>query len=62
MVNYYGTYVEIQVRTLSDELWGEVNHDFVYKMKRTEKKDMIEELKNKNGIIRLLNSKPVRRY
>ncbi|MCI8669559.1 MAG: RelA/SpoT domain-containing protein [Lachnospiraceae bacterium] len=41
LVNYYGIYVEIQVRTLSDELWGEVNHDFVYKMKRTEKKDKL---------------------
>lgn len=41
LVNYYGIYAEIQVRTLSDELWGEVNHDYVYKMKRTEKKDRL---------------------
>lgn len=41
IINYQGAYCEIQVRTLSDELWGEIEHDFVYKQEISTKKDRL---------------------
>lgn len=38
IVNYYGTYIELQVRTLFDEAWSENDHDFVYKLYAGNKK------------------------
>lgn len=30
IVNYRGTYIEIQIRTLFEEGWGEIDHDILY--------------------------------
>lgn len=38
IINYYGTYIELQVRTLFDEAWSENDHDFVYKLYAGNKK------------------------
>jgi ppGpp synthetase/RelA/SpoT-type nucleotidyltranferase len=38
IINYYGTYIELQVRTLFDEAWSENDHDFVYKLQAGNKK------------------------
>lgn len=43
IVNFCGIYLEIQVRTLSDELWGEIEHDFVYKQVISTRKDKLSE-------------------
>lgn len=43
IVNYQGIYCEIQVRTLSDELWGEIEHDFVYKQEISSTKDKLSD-------------------
>lgn len=43
LINYRGNYMEIQVRTLSDELWSEVEHDLVYKQEITALKDKLSE-------------------
>lgn len=41
---YDGKYVEIQVRTIYDEAWGECTHDLVYKCKNKVKKADLERL------------------
>ena len=41
---YNGKYVEIQVRTIYDEAWGECTHDLVYKCKNKSKKAELEML------------------
>lgn len=38
IINYHGTYIELQVRTLFDEAWSENDHDFVYKLYAGNKK------------------------
>lgn len=38
IVNYNGEYIELQVRTIYDEAWGECDHDFVYKLNACPKK------------------------
>ena len=38
IINYFGTYIELQVRTLFDEAWSENDHDFVYKLPAGNKK------------------------
>lgn len=38
IINYCGTYIELQVRTLFDEAWSENDHDFVYKLYASNKK------------------------
>lgn len=43
LINFKGIYTEIQVRTLSDELWGEIDHDFVYKQEISTRKDKLSE-------------------
>jgi ppGpp synthetase/RelA/SpoT-type nucleotidyltranferase len=44
IINYGGTYCEIQVRTLFEEAWSEVDHDFVYKEKNSSKKAYLENI------------------
>ena len=34
IVNYKGVYIEIQIRTLLEEGWGEIDHDILYPHKR----------------------------
>ncbi len=41
---YDGKYVEIQVRTIYDEAWGECTHDLVYKCKSKARKADLERL------------------
>lgn len=41
---YDGKYVEIQVRTIYDEAWGECTHDLVYKCKIKNRKTELERL------------------
>lgn len=41
---YDGKYVEIQVRTIYDEAWGECTHDLVYKCKNKARKADLERL------------------
>lgn len=41
---YDGKYVEVQVRTIYDEAWGECTHDLVYKCKNKEKRAELERL------------------
>jgi putative GTP pyrophosphokinase len=41
-VNYHGRYVEIQVRTLYEEAWSEVDHDYVYKEEDDLKKERMK--------------------
>lgn len=43
IINCQGVYCEVQVRTLSDELWGEIEHDFVYKQEISTTKDKLSE-------------------
>ncbi|MGF0032219.1 hypothetical protein ACQRBN_04545 [Bariatricus sp. SGI.154] len=43
IINCQGVYSEIQVRTLSDELWGEIEHDFVYKQDISSIKDKLSD-------------------
>lgn len=43
IINCQGVYCEVQVRTLSDELWGEIEHDFVYKREISTTKDKLSE-------------------
>jgi ppGpp synthetase/RelA/SpoT-type nucleotidyltranferase len=42
IINYYGTYIELQVRTLFDEAWSENDHDFVYKLHAGNKKLVLD--------------------
>jgi putative GTP pyrophosphokinase len=44
--HYYGTYIEIQVRTLFDEAWSENDHDFVYKLHAGNKKLVLNRTSN----------------
>ena len=46
IVNYYGTYIELQVRTLFDEAWSENDHDFVYKLQAGNKKLVLNRTSN----------------
>lgn len=41
---YDGKYVEVQVRTIYDEAWGECTHDLVYKCKHKMKRVELERL------------------
>jgi ppGpp synthetase/RelA/SpoT-type nucleotidyltranferase len=41
---YDGKYVEVQVRTIYDEAWGECTHDLVYKCKHKAKRVELERL------------------
>ena len=44
LVWYDGKYVEIQVRTIYDEAWGECTHDLVYKCKNKAQRAELERL------------------
>lgn len=44
LVWYDGKYVEIQVRTIYDEAWGECTHDLVYKCKNKARRAELERL------------------
>jgi ppGpp synthetase/RelA/SpoT-type nucleotidyltranferase len=46
IINYYGTYIELQVRTLFDEAWSENDHDFVYKLYAGNKKLVLNRTSN----------------
>lgn len=46
IINYYGTYIELQVRTLFDEAWSENDHDFVYKLHAGNKKLVLQRTSN----------------
>lgn len=46
VINYYGTYIELQVRTLFDEAWSESDHDFVYKLYAGNKKLVLKRTSN----------------
>lgn len=46
IINYYGTYIELQVRTLFDEAWSENDHDFVYKLHAGNKKLVLNRTSN----------------
>lgn len=46
IINYYGTYIELQVRTLFDEAWSESDHDFVYKLYAGNKKLVLKRTSN----------------
>ena len=46
IINYYGTYIELQVRTLFDEAWSENDHDFVYKLHAGNKKLVLDRTSN----------------
>jgi hypothetical protein len=46
IINYYGTYIELQVRTLFDEAWSENDHDFVYKLHAGNKKLVLKRTSN----------------
>lgn len=46
IINYYGTYIETQVRTLFDEAWSENDHDFVYKLYAGNKKLVLNRTSN----------------
>ncbi len=39
LINFDGIYTEIQVKSMSDDLWGMVDHDLVYKQEASELKD-----------------------
>lgn len=44
LIWYDGKYVELQVRTIYDEAWGECTHDLVYKCKDRSLQSQLEEL------------------
>ncbi len=46
IINYHGTYIELQVRTLFDEAWSENDHDFVYKLYAGNKKLVLNRTSN----------------
>lgn len=46
IINYCGTYIELQVRTLFDEAWSENDHDFVYKLHAGNKKLVLNRTSN----------------
>lgn len=46
IINYMGTYIELQVRTLFDEAWSENDHDFVYKLYAGNKKLVLNRTSN----------------
>lgn len=46
IINYHGTYIELQVRTLFDEAWSENDHDFVYKLHAGNKKLVLKRTSN----------------
>lgn len=46
IINYFGTYIELQVRTLFDEAWSENDHDFVYKLYAGNKKLVLNRTSN----------------
>jgi Uncharacterized protein conserved in bacteria len=46
IINYLGTYIELQVRTLFDEAWSENDHDFVYKLYASNKKLVLNRTSN----------------
>lgn len=46
IINYLGTYIELQVRTLFDEAWSENDHDFVYKLHAGNKKLVLNRTSN----------------
>jgi len=46
IINYYGTYIEMQVRTLFEEAWSENDHDFVYKLHAGNKKLVLNRTSN----------------
>jgi ppGpp synthetase/RelA/SpoT-type nucleotidyltranferase len=46
IINYNGTYIELQVRTLFDEAWSENDHDFVYKLHAGNKKLVLNRTSN----------------
>lgn len=46
IINYFGTYIELQVRTLFDEAWSENDHDFVYKLNAGNKKLVLNRTSN----------------
>jgi ppGpp synthetase/RelA/SpoT-type nucleotidyltranferase len=46
IINYYGTYIELQVRTLFDEAWSENDHDFVYKLHAGNKRLVLNRTSN----------------
>lgn len=46
IINYFGTYIELQVRTLFDEAWSENDHDFVYKLQAGNKKLVLNRTSN----------------
>ena len=46
IINYCGTYIELQVRTLFDEAWSENDHDFVYKLPAGNKKLVLNRTSN----------------
>ena len=43
LINFDGIYTEIQVKSMSDDLWGMVDHDLVYKQEASELKDELSE-------------------
>lgn len=46
IINYHGSYIELQVRTLFDEAWSENDHDFVYKLNAGNKKLVLNRTSN----------------
>lgn len=53
LINFNGIYTEIQVKSMSDDLWGMVDHDLVYKQETSELKD---ELLEASELLRILLS------
>lgn len=51
LINFKGIYVELQVRTLSDELWSEIEHDMVYKQEISSLRDTLSEA---SGLLRII--------
>lgn len=51
LINFRGIYVELQVRTLSDELWSEIEHDMVYKQEISSLRDTLSEA---SGLLRII--------
>lgn len=43
LINFEGVYTEIQVKSMSDDLWGMVDHDLVYKQEVSQVKDVLSD-------------------
>ena len=43
IINFEGVYTEIQVKAMSDDLWGIVDHDLVYKQEVSALKDELQD-------------------